>query len=307
MRTLAHPDPLPPSVSTPNHRWVADLTMLMVAIIWGLNNVVVKASLTGWVTPLAFNSVRFSLGAGAILLLAWRLEPDMRLPRHLWWKVALLGLIGNGLNQVLFINGIALSTASTAGTIVALIPIMVAILGALTGYDRGSGRLYLGALISFIGIALVALRGQPGATGSLAGVLLLFGGALAWAGYSVYAVPLTREASPIKVTAYGMSLAATALLAYSLPDLLRQDWRSLTPLSWAGALYAGLLSNTVGYGLYVWCIQRLGSSRAALWNNLSPIVTAIAAWWLLDERWVGAQWLGAGLVLIGVLTARWTK
>lgn len=301
MRTETVPD----ASAVSSGRWIADVVMVFVATIWGLNNVVVKASLDGWVSPLAFNAVRFCVGSVAIALLAWRMEPNMGLPRGLWWKVALLGLLGNGLNQYLFINGIALTAASNAGMILALIPIQVAIIGAVTGLDRMTLRLLLGAVISFGGIVIVVTQGAKGFTGFLSGDLMLLAAGTAWAGYTVVAGPLARRASPIKVTTYGMACASIALLGFALPDLARQDWSAISIGSWGGILYAGLLSNALGYGLYVWSVHRNGSSRAAMWSNLSPLVTAFAAWALLGERWLGPQWLGAAFVLIGVLTARW--
>jgi drug/metabolite transporter (DMT)-like permease len=291
--------------AAPRDRWLADAMMVLVAVIWGLNNVVVKASLAGWVTPMAFNSVRFTLGAVVISLFAWRLEPDLSLPRGLWWKVGLLGLVGNALNQILFINGIALSTANNAGLILAIIPIMVAIMGVLTGYDRLTLRLCVGAAISFTGIVLVVTQGPGGFAGFRAGDILLLSAATTWAGYTVFAAPLARAASPVKITAYSMAFAAMLLLAVGIPDLLRQNWSAVGPLSWAGLVYAGLCSSALGYGLYIWSVHRIGSSRTSLWSNLSPIVTASAAWLLLGERWVGLQWLGVILVFAGLITARW--
>lgn len=288
-----------------SRRWLADAAMILVALIWGSNNVVMKASLHGWVTPLAFNALRFGVGAVALLGLMMLLEKDWRLPRHLWWKVALLGLVGNAVNQVLYVSGLNLTTASNTGIIAALIPVLVALGGALTGLDRATARLWVGAAVSFGGILLVTMTGRQGFGQFQVGDLLLLGASTTWAGYTVFANPLAKQATPLKVSAYAMALGAVVLLLVGTPDLLRQDWSQVTPASWAGLMYASLFSNAAGFAMYVWSVHRIGSTRASLWTNLNPLITAACAWVFLGERWFGWQWVGAALVMAGVLTARW--
>lgn len=285
-------------------RWMADAAMVVVAVIWGLNNVVVKVALGGWTSPLAFNAVRFTVGAVTLTVLALLLEEDWRLPRGLWWKVALLGIIGNAMNQMLWVMGLNLSTAINSGVFNAMIPISAAFIGTVTGLDRLTLRLSVGAAICFGGILLVSFA-KGGFTGFNVGDLLLLLGTSTWGGYTVFAAPLARQASPLKVTAYAMLAGSVVLLAAGFPDLMRQDWSAVPVVSWTGMLYASLCSNVIGYGMYVWCVTRMGSTRASLFTNLGPVVTALGAWFVLGERWVGFQWLGAALVFAGVAIARW--
>lgn len=289
----------------PKGRWVADGVIVFVIVIWGVNNVIMKAAMQEWVSPLAFNSIRFPVGALAMLILMLVLEKDWRLPWNVFVRVAALGLLGNAINQVLFTNGLSLTTASNAGIIGAMIPILAALIGSATGLDRSSPRLWLGAVVSFGGILMVTLLGGHGFGGFRVGDLLLLGSSTAWAGYTVFSAPLTRLASPLKVTTYAMLTASVAVFLLGLPQLVHQDFSRVSAFSWGGLLFAGLLSNAAAYGLYVWVIHRIGSTRAAMFNNLSPVVTALTAWVFLGERWLGVQWAGAALVMAGVLLARW--
>ncbi len=286
-------------------RWAADGVMVLVVVIWGLNNVIMKAALQGWVSPLAFNSIRFPIGALAMVTLMLVIEKDWRLPWNLFARVAALGLMGNAVNQVLFTNGLNLTTASNAGAISAVLPILAALIGSVTGLDRSTPRLWLGAIVSFGGILMVTLLGGHGFGGFRTGDLLLLGAATVWAGYTVFSGPLARQASPLKVTAYAMGVASVAVFLLGLPQLVHQDFSQISRVSWGGLLFAALFSNAAAYGMYVWVIHRMGSTRASMFNNLAPVITALAAWVFLGERWLGWQWLGVALVMVGVLLARW--
>lgn len=286
-------------------RWFADSVAVMVALIWGGNNVVAKAALADWGSPLAFNAIRFPLGTLAIGTLMLIVEKDWRLPRHLWWRVALLGLAGNALNQVLFISGLSRTLASNTAVIMATMPVLTAIIGALTGLDPATPRLWVGTAVSFSGILLVTLA-RAGGFGPLQfGDLLLLGAATTWAGYTVFSSPLARQATALKVTTYAMMMASIPVFSAGLPELLRQDWGAISATSWAGLLYASVLSNAIAYFFYVWAVQQIGSTRTSLFANLAPVVTAILAATFLGERWVPLQWLGGAAVLVGVLVARW--
>jgi drug/metabolite transporter (DMT)-like permease len=50
-------------------------------------------------------------------------------------------------------------------------------------------------------------------------------------------------------------------------------------------------------------IRRIGAGRSALIGTVGPLITIALGWWLLGEAMSGWQWLGAGLVVGGVLVA----
>src|SRR3712207_5086489 len=115
-----------------------DLMMLAVAAIWGANFTVVKFG-TRVLSPLAFNGVRVALAALALTAIALVRRGAGPSRRQL---AALLGLgvIGNGLYQVLFVEGIARTRASDAALVISAGPAFIAILGWLRGTERVSPR-----------------------------------------------------------------------------------------------------------------------------------------------------------------------
>ena len=70
-------------------------------------------------------------------------------------------------------------------------------------------------------------------------------------------------------------------------------------------LYLAVLTSVVAYLLWYYALSRTEASKVAIFSNLQPAATAVAAWLLLDEslRWELA--VGGVLILAGVrLTQR---
>lgn len=292
----------------PRHRLtVVDIAMISVALTWGINASVVKAAMAGW-HVLAFNAIRFSAAAFAIFGYVVLTDKQWRLSRGDLWRVAVLGLVGSGLYQWLFIEGIARSTASNTALIVATSPLVVTLWGAVTGLERFSAWLMAGVAISFGGVAMV-IMGQAGGLHftpeTLAGDLIILGAMFCWAAYTVYVRPvIDRVGSPMRVTAWAMLFGAFANLLLGLPGMLAQDYSAVTAGSWLGMAFSGGMALVFSYLIYGWAVKRVGSARTAIYINLTPIIAAVTAWIWLGESWAPLQWVGAVLVIVGLYVAK---
>jgi len=85
--------------------------MLLLALIWGVNYSVVKQTLQE-ILPLAFNALRFSLASILLLFVLQMSDGGLLLERRDFNRVFMLGILGYALHQILFIVGIAQTTAS---------------------------------------------------------------------------------------------------------------------------------------------------------------------------------------------------
>jgi drug/metabolite transporter (DMT)-like permease len=128
--------------------------LIGVSFVWGINFSVVKTALTDFF-PLSFNSIRFSLASLFILMLLWVLERDLSFRREDMGRLVLLGLIGNTTYQLLYIHGIARTTASNSSLILATTPIFVALLSSALRVERVERKVWQSVVISFIGILLI--------------------------------------------------------------------------------------------------------------------------------------------------------
>ncbi len=170
---------------------LTDLLLVTMSLIWGINYTVVKYG-TSVIAPLAYNGVRVTMAAVALLALVWWTKRPIPSKRDTLTLLA-LGVLGNGIYQLLFIEGVARTRAGDAALVLAASPAFIAIFGRVLGVERITGRGVVGILLSLAGMAFVVYGRQlaPGGDGraTLTGNALVLCGSVAWSLYSVLLKP----------------------------------------------------------------------------------------------------------------------
>src|SRR5512133_344590 len=123
--TLAEPEA--PSKPPVPHHWGTDALLVLMALIWGVNFIVVKVG-AQLLQPLAFNSGRVTIAAVALVLIVLAIRVPWPSRRDTVRLLA-LGVLGNGLYQWFFIEGISRTRAGDAALVLAAAPALMAIIG----------------------------------------------------------------------------------------------------------------------------------------------------------------------------------
>ena len=281
-------------------RWLLLATMA----VWGLNLSVVKLLIERF-EPMLIAVLRMAVAAIAIsVVLYWRRLPWPRFtPRELG-LVAVCAVLMVYLNQFLFTEGVARTAATNAALIIALNPLVSALVAAMLLGDRLTPRRVAGVALGFGGVAMVVLNksGAALATGGLGDGLVL-ASVLSWVlgGALVRGLATGRDSAAVSWAVHctgTLMLAADLLLLRSLP---------LAGLARFGAVDAGLLILSgvfaTGIGALVWnrALVTLGVARTALYVYWVPIFGVGFGVLLLGEPLT--VWHLAGLA--GVLAGTW--
>jgi len=283
-----------------------DIMLLGMSFVWGINFSVVKTALTD-LSPLSFNSLRFGLASLFILALLWVIERDLSFRREDIGRLVLLGLIGNTAYQLLFINGIDLTTASNSSLILATTPIFVALLSSVLGVERLERKVWQSVILSFFGILLIVQgtgRTLTMTDQSWIGDLLILAGTICWSTYTVLSKPLLQRYTPLKLTTLTMIMGTLPLVLVSTPSLKEQNWSSVSLQGWLCLIYSFCFAIAIGYVIWYTGVSRIGSARTALYSNLVTVIAVAVAWLFLSERMNLLQVLGAVLVFISLYLAR---
>lgn len=290
--------------ATAEGRWSTDLLLLLMATIWGINFSVLKYG-TQFVAPLAFNGTRIPIATATQLGIAaaMRLPP---VPRERIRRLVALGMLGNGVYQVLFILGIVRSRVATAALIVAATPALIAILGRLMGTETLSRRQWTGIALQIVGCVSVVVgsaRGDDGAD-SLAGAALLLGASASWAVYSVALRRMAHQVHTLQLGGYTMLGGAIIATGVAVPAMLATPWHDLPPGVYGAILYSAILAMVFAYLFWYRGLRILGPTRTAVYSNLQPIIAAAVAYLVFREVPTVAQAAGAALVIGGLVLTR---
>ena len=279
----------------------ADLGMLLVAFIWGVNFSVTKGAFASF-PPLAFTGVRFGLASLLLVPLVRRLEGSEPLPRGALPRLIALGVVGNTLYQLSWISGLERTTASNSALILASMPTIVALMAVGLRLEPYRPKVLGGVLVASAGVVLVvAARGTGFGEATMAGDLLTLGAVICWAGYTLGLRVLPPEISPLKVTMVTTVAGAPVLLLAGLPSTLAMDWSAVGWEGWSALAYSTVLSLLVAYVIWNRSVKVVGPSRTVIYMCLTPLIAVSAAAVLLGERPRPLQAVGAALILAGVV------
>jgi drug/metabolite transporter (DMT)-like permease len=274
-------------------------------VIWGVNYAAIKAALSEF-QPLAFNALRFVFATLTLVVLVRLHGPVPHISRKDLVKLVMLGVLGNTIYQIIFIQGIAHTTAANASLIMSSCPMMVALIGTALGRDRLPISTWAGVTLAVGGLVMLLSSGSRSRleTGNLSGDLLILAAAATWATYTVLATDVMARTSPIPATLVTFLSGTPALVVIAMPSLARQDWGAVGTRGWFGVAFSGILAIGIAYILWNVGLAALGGARTAVYQNFTPVVAAAFAWLTLGERWTGPQFAGAAAVVTGIALTR---
>jgi drug/metabolite transporter (DMT)-like permease len=264
--------------------------------LWALNFTVSKYILEHGFRPLSYSSTRYGAAALLFAAITFPREGSLRIGRAQLPLVAGC-TVALFVNQLCFIYALRFTTATTVALLFGTLPFFTAVLARGTGVERQSVRFWVAALLSFAGVALVALGSGGDLSADLKGDALAIGGAITWAAYSVAISSLMQTYSPFRLSAVFLLAATVPLALAGSTQLADQDFH-FGPLVWIGFAFAVLGPLVATNLLWFTAIDRVGPSRASLFANLQPFLAAIVALLVLSEKITMVQ-VGGGLALAG--------
>ena len=247
--------------------------------------------------PIPLASARFAIAA--ILVLAWLVwERPPRPATSDLPRMFLCGLAGIALYNITLNTGQQTVAAGAASFIVNSAPILTALLALVFLKERFTVWGWIGTVISFGGIALIA-SGQPGGLTFGAGTTFVLGAAICTATYFVLQKPLVAKYGAMPCAAYTMLIGALLLSPWLPEAAMTLSSASATTIGAVVAL--AVFPAALGYPTWTYALGTFGAARASNFLYLiAPVATALA--FLFTGEAPNAQTLvGGALSIAGVV------
>ena len=255
--------------------------------------------------PVPLLAVRLVLAALAFAVLLPLMPPPRLPPRKTWLWLLGFGVIAGPVNQGLFLYGLSTSRATHAALLYALTPIGVYLVGLALKRERTSPRRLAGIAVAFAGVVVLLLgRGLSEAKGPLVGDLFILGAVAAWVVWTTESRRFSAEYGGVRTAAWSIIAAGLVMVPVAPFLVTRAGLEQVTAVGWGCLAWLVLLTSVVSYALWNYALARAEASQVAVFANLQPAATAIAAWLILGEPLVWEVWVGGGLVLAGVRLAQ---
>lgn len=285
---------------------LTDLLMVLTTMVWGANVTVIKTSFSQ-MPPHAFNLGRFLVSAVLYSVLIWKSGEGFSVSQKDWPRVIFLALTGITFYQVFFITGLSKTSASLVSMGNAMTPIFIAVLSTLFGFDRLRWTGWLGILLSvagFYGIILGRPNGFNLKGAEVSGVFLILLAGLMWAFYTIFARPVLKTVSPLKLAGLTNIIGTIFYLPFAWKEFSRADFSKVTPGGWAGLLYSASLALVFGFVIWYKSVEKVGGARTGVYSNLTPVFGVLSACLFLGEKITLLQVLGALTIFFGVYLTR---
>jgi len=205
-------------------------------------------------------------------------------------------------------QGLTVISSTLAAVVIGTIPLFVPVGAFIFFRERLSLLNVAGIILSFTGILIVVLNRSLTFNADPKGVMLLFLAVFSAVGYTLMVRKLVGKYNPFSLVAYqniiGIFLFFPLVAVFEKESLFTVDFtgRSLVAL-----ICLAIFGSTFAFILYNYSIKNLGASRANIFTNIIPVLTAVFSYYILNEEMNFRKVTGIAVVLAGLLLSQLKK
>lgn len=264
----------------------AHLALLFVNVLYGASHVLAKGVMPQFLSPNVFILFRV-LGATLLFWLVISFIGREKIDKADYPRLIACGLFGVAINQLFFFHGLNLSSAFNSGIIMALNPIMVAILSFFLLKERVTLLRTFGIALGATGAILLTLKGATGKGDSSLGDLFLFINSLSYAIYLVIVKPLMQRYKPITVITwvFTFGLGFVILFPPTLPQFIATNYSGFTSEIILKICYVIVGVTFLTYLLTMFGLKYLSPTVSSSYIYTQPVTVILFAWLFAILNW----------------------
>ncbi|HDA8929976.1 TPA: DMT family transporter [Staphylococcus aureus] len=272
------------------------LSYLFTIILWGSAFPMIKIALNDFS---AESLSAFRLILATIILLPFVIIKKLPTPELRDIPVIfILGFCGFVIYHTALNFGEALISAGISGILVSTTPIFSSALAYIFLKEHFSKWNWLSSLVAFIGISIISISKDDYTTINVLGVFIILLASFSESLYFTFQKKYIEKYGFIAFTLYTIMASSPFMLIF-IPEIIN-DIHGATFTSIVSVLYLAIFPTIIPYVLLAYIVKSVGVSDATMSLYLTPIVSLLLSYLLLDELPTTLDIIGGIITLLGV-------
>ncbi|MCF8331687.1 MAG: DMT family transporter [Bacteroidales bacterium] len=284
-----------------NKKHGAHLTLFATSLLFGANYWIAKGLMPEYFQPLQVIFLRV-LGAMMLFWLLQLFTLKEKVKRKDLMLIAFSSALGVAVNQIMFFEGLSLTTPVDTSIIHSSSPLLVLVFAALITREKLTLTKLSGILMGAAGTVLLVTYGEEISfnADSFRGDIFILINISAYSMYLVLIKPVMARYKPVTVMKWVFLFGFLCVLPFSvwrIPDI---DWQNVDTFGLFSLLYVIIGTTFLAYLLTIHALRYVEASIAGFYIYLQPIFAAIIGIWLFNEVLTIHKIVAAALVFAGV-------
>lgn len=272
---------------------VAIISIILCCICWSWGTLWTKTTLD-YFPPILLLTVQLAASSAFLWTLS-AMNGSIKAVTHKTVWIGLSGILEPGLAYILGIQGLAITSASSAALIGAIDPLVGVGMAWLILRERVTRRMAFFAGLALAGTTFVEVTGVGNGL-SLHGLLLLLGSIVFSALYGVAAKRDSNALPVLPLTALNQTFGLlTAIVAVIVSGQIRVD--GIPVEAWGAALVTGVTQYAMAFLFYIMAVRHISSSKASVMMMLIPILSLVGAIVVLGDTFTPIQIIGGAVAM----------
>ena len=279
----------------------AHISLFVANLIYAINYTFAKDVMPDFIQPSGFILLRVT-GAVTLFSLFYFLFVNEKVEKKDVIRLAICGIFGVAINQLLFFKGLNLTTPINAAIIMTINPVLVIIMSALILFEKINLRKGIGIALGLIGASNLILNGGDvsGNTNFMLGNMFVFINAASYGLYLVLVKPLMHKYNPITVMFYVFAFGLFYVLPFGYNELLVVDWASFPTIIIWEVLFVVVFTTVIAYLLNSLALKSLNPSTVSIYIYLQPVLATLFAIFRGSDSLDKIKIISAIIVFVGV-------
>jgi drug/metabolite transporter (DMT)-like permease len=262
---------------TMKQNWVAYAALFAANLIYGANFTIAKMVMPQFIKPLGFTFIRV-LGSVVFFFLVHTFFIKEKIQKADLPRIILSGLFGISINQILFLEGLNLTTPVNASLIMITTPILVMLISVFSLKEKITWYKVLGVLLGAAG-AFYTIGGNEleFSSQTALGDFYIFLNAIAYGIYLSIVKPLMKKYNAITVLNYIFLFGYIPVFFIGLSQFQEVDWAAIPYNKYWAIFYVVFIVNCGAYLFNIYALGKVNPSVVGIFIYLQPIFATLIA------------------------------